>query len=42
MEAEMIVKGVVPQIVRENWAERSKHWLHGHGGTMDKETRVLD
>jgi hypothetical protein len=42
MEAETIAKGVVPQAIQENWAKRLMHWSYGHGGTVDKETGVLD
>jgi len=42
IEREMIARGVVPQTIWENWGERSKQWLYGHGGTIDPLTRLLD
>jgi len=42
MEWEMMARGVVPQTIWENWGECSKQWLHGHGGTVDRVTGLLD
>jgi len=35
-------QGVVSQTIQENWGERSKQWLYGHGGTIDPITGLLD
>jgi len=42
MEREMMARGVVPQTIQKNWAERWKKWLYGHGGTVDPITGLLD
>ena len=37
-ENDLIDKGINPEPVVENWAERAKSWFYGHGGKLDPAT----
>lgn len=34
-DADLIAKGITPATVE--WPERSKHWLYGHGASLDPQ-----